>query len=136
MNAPELVRRVEYVGGALRLEGDRIRYDLPEEAEALLPELRQLRDEMFAFLRQRPSIPPLPSGVSIIKWAPKEAPVVLTRCSVVVDVKAFIDATLRELEASCKGKQWLAGNRSRRDLCERLEQVGVLVEITGEVDIR
>jgi hypothetical protein len=129
MNATELVRQVEEVGGTLHLKGDRIRYELPEEAETLVPELRRLRNEVLVLLKKRPVIPPLPNGVSVVEWAPKQAPVVLTRCSVVVDVPKFIYATLRELEATLAGKEWLGGNRSVREILERLEQVGLTLRI-------
>ena len=129
MNAPELVRQIEEIGGVLTLNGDRIRYELPEEGETLLAELRRLRDEVLVFLRQRCSIPPLPKGVSIVEWNPKQDPVVLTRFSIVVDVQAFITATLRDLEAALTGKEWLAGNRSVREILETLEQVGVKLRV-------
>jgi hypothetical protein len=117
----------------LSLNGDRIRYELPEEAETLLPELHRLRDDVLVFLRQRCSIPSLPKGVSVIEWAPKQAPVVLTRFSVVVEVPMFIDASIQELELAVAGNEWLASNQGVREILERLEQVGVRLhlEIAG-----
>ena len=129
MNALELVRQIEEIGGVLTLNGDRIRYELPEEGEALLPELRRLREDVRTFLRHRLSLPPLPHGVSVVEWNPKQDPVVLTRFSIVVDVQAFITATLRDLEAALTGKEWLAGNRSVREILETLEQVGVKLRV-------
>jgi hypothetical protein len=39
--------------------------------------------------------------------------------------------TLLELKAALIGKRWLAGNRSVRELIERLEECGVVVEVNG-----
>jgi hypothetical protein len=73
----------------------------------------------------------MPSGVRLREWRPKKAPVVVTVYSVVGDVQQFVRATLAQLGAALDGKPWLAGNYTVRDLQERLEQVGVKVEIMG-----
>jgi len=59
-------------------------------------------------------------------------PVVITTWAVVNDVPLFIRTTLDQLRAAFRGDCWLAGNWSVRDLCERLEQVGVKVEVINE----
>jgi hypothetical protein len=129
MNAPELIQHIEEIGGVLKLNGDRVRYELPEDAETLLPELRRLRDDVHAFLRERSSIPPLPNRVLVVDWHPKQPPVALTRFSIVGDVHSFILASLGDLEAALAGREWLAGNRSVREILERLEQVGVKLRV-------
>jgi hypothetical protein len=53
VNAPELVRRVEDAGGVLKLHGNRIQYELPEDALPLLDVLREHREEVLLVLRQR-----------------------------------------------------------------------------------
>jgi hypothetical protein len=53
MTAPELVHRIEAAGGVLTLRGDRIRYELPEDAAAMVEVLRQLRTEVVRVLRER-----------------------------------------------------------------------------------
>jgi hypothetical protein len=53
MTAPELVQTIEAAGGALTLRGDRIRYELPEDAAPMIEVLRQYRDEVFRLLRER-----------------------------------------------------------------------------------
>jgi len=53
MTAPELVQTIEAVGGVLKLRGDRIRYELPEDAVPMIEMLRQYRDEVFRVLRER-----------------------------------------------------------------------------------
>lgn len=127
----QLVEQVEVAGGALALNGERIRCRLPEDAAHLLEELRAHRNEVVALLRERNKIPVMPSGVRLLRWEPKPAPVILTRYAVVTDVLRFISMTLLELKAALAGKRWLAGHRSPRELAERLEQCGVLVEVNG-----
>ena len=53
MNPVDLVLRVEACGGVLMLNGDRLRYGLPQEATALVEPLKQHRDEVVRILRQR-----------------------------------------------------------------------------------
>ena len=71
----------------------------------------------------------MPAGVGLVRWAPKKPPVVLEHRSVVIDVDKFIFTTLAQLQSRLEGKDWLAGNWSVRDLVERLEQVGIKVEV-------
>jgi hypothetical protein len=84
---------------------------------------------VLALLRRREEIPLMPSGVRMVDWEPKPAPVVLTQFSVVTDVDRFIRMTLLELKAALGGKRWQAGHWSVRDLVDRLEQCGVRLEI-------
>ena len=51
--------------------------------------------------------------------------------SVVLDPLRFIETTLQQLEAALRGDVRAAGNWSVRDLCERLEQVGVKVDVSA-----
>lgn len=73
--------------------------------------------------------PQMPPGVRLVDWKLEKPPVALTRCTVVADPAKFARRTLKELQAALAGRQWLGGNWSVRELVERLEQVGVLVEI-------
>jgi len=154
MTAPELIQRVEAVGGVLSLNGDRLHYELPEDAAPILDVLRQCRDEVVRLLRGRegPQIPgknrpdpyvvaleaaaqvgppPMPPGVTLLQWAPLSPPVAIERWAVVTDVPRFAETTLSQLRAAISGKNWLAGNRSIRELVDRLEQVGVKVSVKG-----
>jgi hypothetical protein len=154
MTAPELIQRVEAVGGVLTLRGDRIHYELPEDAAPMLDVLRQYRDEVVQLLRGRkgplvgerrhtdPSAvaleataqagpPPMPPGVKLLQWAPLSPPVAIESCAVVTDVPRFVQTTLSQLRAAISGENWLAGNRSIRELVDRLEQVGVKVSVEG-----
>ena len=71
----------------------------------------------------------MPAGVRLLRWAPKQPPIAVTTFSVVTDPQKFIEGTLQQLEAALRGNVMAAGNWSVRDLCERLEQVGVRVDV-------
>jgi hypothetical protein len=152
MTAPELLATIESIGGVLSLNGDRIHYELPEDAAPMLDVLRQCRDEVVRLLRGRegPQIcgkshpdpyavalektiqsgpPPMPKGVRLLQWAPQLPPVAIESWAVVNDVLQFIQTTLSQLQAAMDGRNWLAGNRSVRELVDRLEQVGVKVSV-------
>ena len=97
MIVEELIRKVEMMGGSLELRGNRIHYELPQSAAAILDELRAYRDEVVAELRRR--CPLLPRGVRLVRFEPKPGPVAIDVCSVVVDVEKFIRAELAELNS-------------------------------------
>jgi len=132
-SAETVVERIEVAGGVLALNGQRIRFRLPEDAADLLDELRAHKDEVLLLLRKREEIPVMPPGVRLMRWEPKPAPVLLTHYAVVTDVLRFISMTLLELKAALAGKRWQSGHWSVRELVDRLEQCGVLVEI-GEAE--
>src|ERR1035441_7916398 len=118
----------------------------------MLDVLRQCRDEVVRLLRGRegPQIrgksqpdpyavalektiqsgpPPMPKGVRLLQWAPQLPPVAIESWAVVNDVLQFIQTTLSQLQAAMDGRNWLAGNRSVRELVDCLEQVGVKVSV-------
>jgi len=130
MTASEVLHAVEKAGGSLAVKGDQLNYTIPRKAAWLVSELRQQRDQIVALLKRRTALPPMPADVRLVRWAPKQPPVVLEQCSVVIDIDKFISATLAQLQARLEGKDFLAGNWPLRDLIERLEQVGVKVEVT------
>ena len=178
MTAPELIRRIESLGGTLTLNGALIHAELTDEAKVLVPELRKIRDDVYRALQQRdhPQACPvhgaggscwnladrtavcgrchpdpfdaanrvaaqsghldMPAGVRLLRWEPKQTPIAVTTFSVIIDTQKFIESTLQQLEAVLQGKSWVAGNWSVRDLLERLEQVGVTVEVIRENDHR
>jgi hypothetical protein len=153
MTPTQLIQTIESVGGSLTLNGDRIHYELPEDAAPMLDLLRQCRYEVVRLLRGRElpeggkshpdtytvaledaaqaGPPPMPPGVTLLQWAPLSPPVAIERWAVVTDVPRFVETTLSQLRAAISGKNWLAGNRSVREVVDRLEQVGVKVSVEG-----
>jgi hypothetical protein len=73
--------------------------------------------------------PPMPEGVRLLAWAPERPPVAIETWAIVNDVPQFIRTTLEQLRSAMVGESWLAGNWSVRELVERLEQVGVRIEV-------
>jgi len=53
VTATDIIREIETAGGVLRVNGDRIRYELPEHAATLVDVLRQHRDEVLRVLQGR-----------------------------------------------------------------------------------
>ena len=127
--AEQVIERIHAAGGILTIKGDRIVAEVFEDAAPLLDELRAVRDEAYRLLQQREVIPKMPPGVRLISWQPKEPPVVIEHCSVVTDTRLFAIRTLEQLAAALQGQRWLAGNWSVRQLVDRLEQCGVVVEV-------
>jgi hypothetical protein len=130
--AENVIERIEVAGGMLVLNGDRIRCRVPEEVAHLVEDVRVHKGEILAVLKKREETPAMPPGVRLLRWQLKPAPVILTHFAVVTNVRRFISMTLLELKAALSGKRWLAGHRTARELVDRLEQCGVIVEINQE----
>jgi hypothetical protein len=77
------------------------------------------------------SVPEMPEGVRLLEWNPKPAPVLLTTASLVTDVDQFIADTLAQLDRALRSKQGVAAYRKVRELVDRLEQCGIIVQIRG-----
>ena len=138
MTVAEVVSKVEAAGVAFRLDGEkvRVRYPDTERREELAGQIALLRDqraEVAEYLKARSAIPSIPEGIRLVRWEPKPAPIALTRVEIVTDVPRFATMTLLELQAAMLSKRWLAGNRSVRELIERLEECGVVVEVTEPI---
>lgn len=129
MTAIEVLHAVEKAGGSLALSGVQIKYKIPKPVAWLVPELRRQREKIVELLRRRTELPPMPAGVRLVRWAPKQPPVILEHCSIVIDVDRFISSTLAQLQARLEAKDFLSGHWPRRELVERLEQMGVEVEV-------
>jgi hypothetical protein len=128
-------------GIALRLDGEKIHISCPdeerrEELAVRIAFLRTHKDQVLSLLRRREVIRLMPSGVRLVDWEPKPAPVTLTQFSVVTDVDRFIRMTLLELKAALAGKRWQASHWSVRDLVDRLEQCGVRLRIEEKCNER
>src|ERR1700676_1228401 len=129
MTAIEVLHAVEKAGGSLALNGGQIKYTIPKPAVWLVAELKQHREALIGLLRAGGTPPPMPPGVRLLKWEPKKPPIAIVRMGIVINVPHFVAATLSQLQARLEGKDFLAGNWSLRELVDRLEQVGVAVEI-------
>jgi hypothetical protein len=134
VNVADIVTEIETAGVAFQLEGERVHVEYPdderrEELAGRIAWLRARRDEVIVYLKARSAIPPMPEGVRLARWEPKPAPIALTRVEIVTDVPGFVTMTLMELKAALVGKRWLAGNRSVRELIDRLDECGVVVEV-------
>jgi hypothetical protein len=133
VTAMQVVRAVENVGGVLVLSGGRIKYSIPKSAAWLLGEVIDKREEIIGLLTRRIPSLSLPRGVRLLRWSPQQPPVMLQESSVVIDVEKFVAATLAQLSARLEGKDYLAGNWPLRTLIERLEQVGVVIEVDPQL---
>ena len=103
------IDRIRELGGAVFLDGERLRYRIPAgdpEARQLIAEIHRDREAVIAMLRERqvalgspapPQCPPLPPGVRLVRYAPKTPPVAIQPCSIVTDVDKFIRAYLQDL---------------------------------------
>jgi hypothetical protein len=136
MNVPDIVGAIESVGVAFELDGQKVRVRYPDdERRSELAEqiavLRQRRDEVAAYLKERGNIPPMPSGVRLVRWILKEPPIAIETCAVVTDPGLFARATLAQLQASLANPKRRVG-WSVPQLIERLAQVGVAVVL--EID--
>ena len=100
-------------------------------AAPVMGELRQYKAEIIGLLESA-RIPAMPAGVRLVRWAPKDAPVRLSECSIITDTEKFICTTLWQLEARLHGKDWRAGNWTLSTLIDRLAAVGCHVALEDE----
>lgn len=117
----ELVRIVEATGGRFEVEGDRLAVAPKSAAAPVREELRQHKQEIIDLLTCRSQ---MPDGVLLISWAPRDPPVCLSPCEVVVNVPKFISTTLRQLDACLRGETWLSGHWGLQGLLDRLTACG------------
>src|ERR1700736_6417705 len=106
MTAIELLNAVENVGGSLVLNGGQIKYTIPKRATWLISELKQNREAVIGLLREGKTPPPMPPGVRLLKWDPKDPPVAIVHMGIVNNVDKFIGATVRQLRARLEGKNF------------------------------
>jgi hypothetical protein len=77
--------------------------------------------------------PPMPPGLRLVKWEPKEAPIEISPYETVIETEKYIESTLRQVDALLNHRGWLGGNWPLKIVLERLEKVGCTVElIEGE----
>lgn len=122
--ALELIHAVESAGGRFMVDGGRLGIVPATAAAPVMEEIRRHKAELMAELAQRPA---MPSGVQLVSWNPKAAPVRLSPCSIVTDTDKFIRTTLAQLAARLSGKAWLDGGWGLSGLLARLEACGCQV---------
>jgi hypothetical protein len=135
MSLSEVVKEVEAVGIALRLEGEKvIRFPESHQREELASQitfLRAHREEVREFLRTRRSLPAMPPGVRLVQWNLKQPPVAIETCAIVTDPDLFARTTLDQLRnALAEPKRWVGWSVSQ--LIDRLAQVGVIVAVKAD----
>jgi hypothetical protein len=122
----ELIGRIEASGGHFMLDGERLGITPERTVLPILEEVRRNKVGIIALLQRRSAMPP---GVRLLQWKPLAPPVQLNRHSTVVDTEKFAERTLQQLGARLRGDDWGAGNWSVSQLIDRLESVGVAVEL-------
>jgi hypothetical protein len=120
------------LGIQLRLDGNRIQARLPDGDKTRLSEtldcLRANREQLVAVLRERREVPPMPAGLKLVSWNPKDPPILIESCSVVVEVPLFIRSTLTQLSVAMSNRnRWIGWTVEQ--LMNRLNQAGVVVEL-------
>ena len=126
MQAVEILDVVSDAGGLIWLEGERVHARLPEALRPLVETLREHKFEIVELLAQRP---PMPAGVRLLRWEPKDAPVQVSRCVTVLDVDKFTRSTLQQVAARLSGKGWMDGGWTLSTLIDRLANVGCYVKL-------
>jgi len=129
----EVVAEVEAAGAALRLEGNkvRVRYRGAQQRNRLAQQisfLRAHRGEVADLLRARATVPSMPPGVRLLAWNPKQPPVFIEACSIVVETNLFARTTLAQLGAAIANPERRVG-WTVPQLVDRLAQVGVAVAL-------
>jgi len=129
MQALEIIRTIESVGGELWIDGERLGYRVPESAVYLVDEILVSKWELLDLLHQRPL---MPAGIRLMRWQPATPPVRLNGFSIVTNTEMFIRRTLEQVEARLAGNDWQAGHLSLTELIERLAAVGVIVALVND----
>jgi hypothetical protein len=130
--AQSLIQAVEANGGDISVEGDWLVIHPRKAGQRIADALRLHKAEIIELLRTstpKQDMPPMPAGVRLIRWEPKEPPVELSRYETVTDTSGFMTTTLKQLDAHLHGKTWLAGNWGLSVLIARLEAVGCYVAL-------
>ena len=137
MRVSEILVELEAAGAAFRLDGETVRVSYPDDEcrEGLSGQIALLRDrreEVAAYLKQRDAIPQMPVGVQLVRWNPKPAPVAIDVCSVVVDVPKFVQSELLALDSRLNNPWTIHGGFTVPQILDRLAQAGVVVALAVE----
>ena len=140
MIAADILEAVRELGGELVLEGNRLRYSLPDcpEARELLEQVRRDREAIKSLLRdlqeQAPSLEEikasLPPGVRLLSYQPKDPPFAVAPVSVVTNAGKFYRSYLADLRVALtkpKGYRW----PSVIDILAKLADAGLQLELNA-----
>lgn len=129
MTPESIIEAIRLAGGMLQLvDGERLRYRLPERLSPLVDVIREKKPEIIELLSRCPAMPP---GVRLVRWETKTAPIQISQCETVIEVDGFVRTTLRQVEARLQGKHWQSGNWTLSTLIERLAAVGCHVALNN-----
>jgi TubC N-terminal docking domain len=113
-------------GVTARVDGETLRLK-PRKAldDDLLTRIKEHKPEI---IRALAAIPQMPVGVRLVKWNPKDPPVAIETCTIVVDPVLFARSTLEQVRvALANPKRWVGWTIPQ--LIDRLAQVGVTVAL-------
>jgi glutathione S-transferase len=130
--ARSLIQAVAANGGRITVVGNRLAINPGKAGKQIADELRLHKAEIIELLelaQSKQGAPPLPAGVRLIQWEPRQAPFALSKYAVVTDAEKFIATTLKQLDARLQRTTWVAGNWSLSELVCRLESAGCYVVI-------
>jgi hypothetical protein len=135
MDLREIIAQIEAAGGVLNLKGESITYEVPAQVRPLLVQLREQKTDAVQILRERQAVsraidcPALPHGIRIIRFEPKQPPVLIESYAVVTDVRKFIETELRELDGRLHAPVQIRGGFGIFTILDWLAQCGLEVEI-------
>jgi hypothetical protein len=158
ITAVELIERLAEIGASVSVDGEQVTIRFPEEqrgqVEGLGPEIRRLKPELLKELNDAGSdtlfdgfesrldgeqegfrgvqppaeCPVLPTGVKLVRYRPKAAPVAVAPVSIVTDMDKFIRSYLRDLHFRLEHPKAHAC-APLREILAKLAEVGVELEI-------
>ncbi len=164
MTVLELMDRLAGIGARVTAEGNDVAICFPEEhrraVEGLGPEIRRLKPELLKELSDADSdtlfdglesrldgerdqvrgvrapaeCPPLPAGVKLVRYCPKDPPVAIAPISIVTDVDKFIRSYLRDLRFRLEHPGAYAC-APLEEILAKLAEVGVELALDAPVDV-
>ena len=102
----------------------------PPDGEESAEETEKGSDDLDGMVAEAFPLPPsLPAGLRLISYAPKKPPVAVEQCSVVTNVKLFIQSSLAELEYRLLHPDTVRLGWTVPQMLDRLRQVGLVIEV-------
>lgn len=131
--AADVLTELQRRGVTVAVEGDTLCLR-PKRVldDGLLAQVRERKTEILRelILQLQDDFPLLPRGVRLIRYQPKQPPVMVESFAVVTEVHKFIEAQLRELDARLHAPVQIRGGWGIFTILDWLAQCGVELEIT------